>query len=497
MEINNQKKEQMFKVNLDYLKSIDNLNEHFTYLPPKGDEHLQYLGVISYFIGLDFMTCGYLNKEVMKKVTERIDNCIFKDRKIDKKIFFISYFDAINRIDPEQFEEDYQNYIKSVEECIDEKYTTDMQTIILHFKRMLSSSTIDITSVYDLHKIISKNIREYTYQDILKINSTITDHLNYIGRRAVDEFSAIYSNNTWNNLLKESVLRFDRIRYGTLFNESVNTMIDCIKSGVYGDIDSMVSILCGETSDEKFEKAEFEHQEKLKSNSEKDDKKESKKERLAKIDIQHVMEKDPLHAVLLIADEANEKDLETESDFIEGIESVSNDDEYSSQVYHFIASHINKVDSTNTIGEYNIDLKESQELLSNKVNELRGLYKEHAEKVCAELNDEDKVQLNRMINDLISNVIISSMDQKQYLISQLYNPGIKTYQHLTQIMHLIETGNMKASTDSLDIYVKLYDYVKEHLSKHLDEIESGEGIYGRLCLYMSVKNVIDTYLKSI
>lgn len=494
-----QQQQKMFKVNLEYLKSIGNLNEAIATLSERGDEHLQFLGVVSYFIGLDFMTTTYKNREIMERVSKRVEECIFGEHKeVDRSLFLHYYFDAINAINPKEFEEDYQNYIKSVEEELPASKNMAVQSILIHFKKLLSNSTVDVASAYDLDKLLNKGNR-LTYQDILKINSTITEHLTYLGRRAVDEFAAIYGNEVFNKLLKEAVVRYDRLRYGTLFNESVVSMRECIERGSYGSQEDMIRLILGGGTDEEFEQAEKEHQEKLKEEENKkkeesNNELEAKRQKMQTIDINQITETDPLHAFLIIVDESLEnKVLKTSEDFMEGIQNIATTDDYVGDVYRFISANMSKVNDKCTTGDYNINIEEIRPLLETKVTELRATYKKHAEDICRELPKEQQMQVNRLINDLISNVIMSTMEQKEYLPSQLYNPGVKTYQHLTQIMNLIEKGNMKASPESLMSYRKLYDYIKENISEQLDEIEKNEPVFNQLSFYGNVQKMLDAF----
>ena len=76
-----------------------------------------------------------------------------------------------------------------------------------------------------------------------------------------------------------------------------------------------------------------------------------------------------------------------------------------------------------------------------------------------EIEPEHKQRIVTYVNDCIVCCIMENEEQKQYLISQLIENGISTYNHLQQIMSVIETCKIYGE-DSI-VYVNLYNYIQD------------------------------------
>jgi hypothetical protein len=313
-----------------------------------------------------------------------------------------------------------------------------------------------------------------------------------MGKPAINKFNALFMDKNYQDLLKTAADKFEQYKFGTLFMESIQTMKDFLISGRFSKED-ILRMLNNEITEEEFTKAEAEFQEKLKA----DELKKEDKAPVYEQTVEDMMHKDPVNAVLVIADEAIDFGLKTEDDFIKGIEAVCNAPEYMGSIYHYIKAKISAVDNTCTLGKYNFTIEKLIETVDKKVVELRADYKAVAEEICEDLGDNKK-EVNQLVNAMIGCLILESNDQKSYLISQYMQPSIETYQHLTQIMNLIEESDMIANDEGLKTYGKLYKFVKETpaIADKLLSINRAEPLFNKLSMFIAVKDLFNKYKES-
>ena len=100
---------------------------------------------------------------------------------------------------------------------------------------------------------------------------------------------------------------------------------------------------------------------------------------------------------------------------------------------------------------------------------------------------------------MIGCLILESNDQKSYLISQYMQPSIVTYQHLTQMMNLIEESDMTANDEGLRNYSKLYKFVKEtpEIANKLVSINRAEPLFNKLSMFIAIKDLFNKYKESL
>ena len=99
-------------------------------------------------------------------------------------------------------------------------------------------------------------------------------------------------------------------------------------------------------------------------------------------------------------------------------------------------------------------------LLTEKEDSLKIEYKEVVEFTCKEIPKSIKSKIIDYINKTIESVVLENDEQKQFLVSQLMENSISTYNHIQQIVTLIETCNINGS-DALN-YVTLYKFLHEN-----------------------------------
>ena len=183
-------------------------------------------------------------------------------------------------------------------------------------------------------------------------------------------------------------------------------------------------------------------------------------------------------------------------DFIKGLETIADNPDYIGQVYHYVQSIRRKVTPEDDIKEYKDKaiFDGLLEKMEEKIQQQRLQYKEQTEFMCQDIEKELCVKINRQINNLIKCMVLSTNEEKQYLISQINYPGVKTVKHLTEMMGVIEKGKMNAAPESIAEYTKLFDLVRSNLGEVLDKIADENPVQDKLALFMATKDLLTNFL---
>lgn len=470
-------------VRLDLASSIDTNEENYE----NNRSSFQYLGSIAYLIGLDFCSQTYINRNVVKNASERLEKFVLPNDY--KREFLQTFMNIMKNTDMNVFESVFNKYSSEVDCDIPNKYVGIISGIFYKFKLILSNSTIAVKYAIEVNNIIEKN--KLTYQDVLKVNNIISQYCDFIGMPAINKFNQLFMDSNYQNLLKESTDKYEQYKFGTLFIESIQTFKDFLISGRY-DEKTIIDMMLGEIEEKTFDEEESNFKARLeeeKNNIKPDDKKALYEEK-----IEDIMKTDPIHAIMVISDESLGFKVETVEDFINGIEKVCESTDYMGSIYHYIKAKTKDVNANCSMGEYNLNPAEILTAIDDKVVKLREEYKMVAEEICADLGDI-KTDINNLVNNMIGSLVLQSNDQKSYLISQFMKPSLETYQHFTQIMNLIEQSNMIADEKGLRAYKNLYNFTKTKMSDKLDIINSAEPLYNRLSMFIAVKDLFNKYVQ--
>lgn len=467
-------------VRLDLASSINTNDEDYE----SNRSSFQYLGCISYLVGLDFCSQTYINRNVVKNASERLEKFVLPENY--KREFIQSFIKIIKNTDMDVFEKVFQRYSSEVDSDIPSKYISTVSGILYSFKLILANSAISVKYAIEINNILEKN--SLTYQDVLKIDNIVSQYCVFMGLPAINKFNQLFMNSNYQNLLKESTDKYEQYKFGTLFIESIQTLKDFLSSEKY-DEETIIKMMLGEIEEETFEKEESEFRARLEKDKEikSDDKK-----ALYEDKIEEIMKTDPIHAIMVISDESLGFKIKNVDDFINGIEKVCESTDYMGSIYHYVKAKIKDVNSECSMGEYDINPSEILTALNTKVEKLREEYKNVAEEICADLGNF-KNDVNTLVNNTIGSLVLQSNDQKSYLISQFMKPSLETYQHFTQIMNLIESSDMIADEKGLRAYKNLYNFVQKNMSKKLEIINSSEPLFNRLSMFIAVRDMFKKY----
>lgn len=163
--------------------------------------------------------------------------------------------------------------------------------------------------------------------------------------------------------------------------------------------------------------------------------------------------------------------------------------EYLQYIYQYITKNIDAEEKDELVlseNQKNNLIKFNQELLEG-TETTKAEYKRISELICADIPKETLDLVVQYVNDVIGNLILSTPQQKQYLLSQLLENGISTYNHLMQVLSIIETCKIE-NIACAGYYKTLVDFLSENESikeiytesKKLDNLTSKIIFYQKL-----------------
>lgn len=467
----------------------------------------EYYGGLCFMIGIDAMNQPYLNKRTSDIVLERLERHGIDATVID----FMQKIAAI--IKPENVETIKQSLIESVGEQIkvtdtngniNVKATINMIRLI---KQVFTNSILPVSFAVDTNKVLQKK-EKLTYDDMLKINTLITQHCAYFGKNVKKALITLNSNQTWATQIGIAVEKFDLQKYSYLYLDHIITFSEFNVKFT----DKMVGkFLKGELTEKDFEKivADFKESEAKKNDPGKALKEEVKKpidemedlgQGMKLSNVNKLMEENPVEAIFVAFDEFFGKKVEDTEEFFEAVDKLATENsEYIQNLYVFMKTKIETLTPEMFERGKTIDLYRVCELLEIKLNDYRADYKEKAEFVCKPIDENIAYRLQTYVIACINDLVLETEDQKNYLISQLIEPELTTYNQVQQVVGLIET--CKIGGGNIMSYVTLYDYLNYNedmvevfdVSSKLNEVEIMISLYtGFKGWFEKIKTVVDT-----
>lgn len=166
------------------------------------------------------------------------------------------------------------------------------------------------------------------------------------------------------------------------------------------------------------------------------------------------------------------------SQLSEAIDILISDADQAQSIYQFMAMVEKAGHSIDDIINNDVDdnqkyldaYKKLHEILSTKLNKLKGTYEDNVKYVCQDIEKRELNEITYNLDNCIKSCIIETPEQKKYLISQLYENGIKTYNHLQQIISVLETCKIKGANASYYNYFIKYIMEENEVAKNVFEI---------------------------
>lgn len=459
-----------FKLNLEN-NNINNLTT----------SEYELIGVFSFLMGIDYTGQAYLQKNILENVDKRFAELQISD---DERYL---YFDIMNLL--KSSTKNISELINSAKESLKNRITLEIKPKtedILVYKKMkseinsfLNKLTIPIglsISIVDFKK------NELTYEKILKINSLINEQGEFSGSDSKYLIN-LYSNKMFNELLKKASEYFDDAKYSLIYEESILSVLDSINRFPLTSLVLNIDTL----TDEYFAEQKKKYEELIKDDKQEVDEN-TYSEKYTENDIKIMMEEHPDDFIITALEDNYNRYIESKEDFIDTIEKLIRNEDYVQHIYTYMSANINSPKRIK--GKHYLftnSISEIVEMFNNKVIEYGKKYKELVEFNCAEIPENQRGRIVDYVNDCIKACILSTKEQKQYLLSQLIENGITTWNHLQQILSVIETCNIKGE-DAL-CYQNLYDYIhdKENIIKVFDNTKEIDTYQLKMSVYRAFR----------
>jgi len=406
-------------------------------------EEFELLGCMSYILGIDYCNQSSFQKEIIERVSKRFEFFKFQESilKLYSMIFDLNLTDTCLIEAKDKFKNKILDNVVYKNE-----YKLDYMNMILAVKTVISNSTLPVNMTVATDQILSKE--HLTYEDIIKINSLLNRQCKFIGNTAIRNMIKLYANHLWAGILNEATERFDNTKFGIVYFDSIlSAKENTLKLGnkVFEAI----------TAD--FNSFDFT----LKPIEEAKPVKEENKPIPTKEEIKSVGENEPVKFIFGVLEDLLKKYPTNFEEISSGIDLLLDESDYSQHIYHYLKMYTPKVKSSDVSKiEVIVDINSIVEGFEKFIDNKKEIYKSLVEEFCKPIDSNNSERIKTLINNCIKDLVLVTDDQKQYLISQVIESTIETYQHLQQILTLIEQCDIQGA--HLKSYVELNRYLTEN-----------------------------------
>lgn len=443
------------------------------------------MGSIAYLVGIDFTSQQYLKEEVVKNVFMRFaesfklnDETISKETKEAKlksleKVFEL-FASNIFKFNETNVQEAKNKLVNSVEKFILDKevnqtFKMSFLNIYQQAKSLISSGIIKTNLTIDVDSILNKAPEKITYIDITKINTIIHNDLKFFGK-SINKYIKLYQSDLWAILLEDAVKRIDQQKFAVIYLDSILTLKEKTPGLNYliniDDDDYFLSqllnaILCEDEFD--FEEIKNTYDKKQKEIKpiepiENEPIVEDEIGLATQDELTKMIHENPDAAVQEIVKDITKSKVVNNDMILSTIDYLLSDLDYASSLYHFFLTKVNhqrtyEFGSGVDIDSLRIDLKERYDALTAD-------YKKAVENSCGEIDEQTLRQIIKMLNEVIDYIVLPNSDEKTYFISQKFENSISTYNHLHQMISILE--NCEIDCTGIMYYKKLYFFLNDN-----------------------------------
>lgn len=417
-------------------------------------KQFEIFGCLSYLVGIDFVAMPYLKEDICKRVAER-----FKASEINKSILSL-YVENILKLNEEKIREAKENMINGINKdiVIPESRVLEAKSVQTLIKGIFHSAIVPVNMVMSAEELIKK--QNLSHGDVLKINSLITRQIKLNCYKTTSKLIQLNNTGLWQEMIKNALVRHDNQKLGLIYQDSILSVIESFKKHS-GDVSLLVDILSGDLEDFDFVAIE------AKYNTEKtvseiadsidetqvtiDSKPEVISEEsdilplLSEEEMSFTMKNDPSKALYYVLSESLGHEPKSKEEFIAAIEKLIQNEDFSQHIFQYIRTVHTSINSDSQFFVHGLTLLEIVELLKEYNTRTSQEYKELTELICKDIPEELNTRIVNYVNTCIKELILVNDDQKSYLISQLIENGISTYNHLQQIISLIETCDINGA----------------------------------------------------
>lgn len=397
-------------------------------------EQFELVGSLCYLVGIDFTNQPYLLKNICDNVFQRFLQFSFSEE------FIQSFVYSLNRIS--------ETTLQTAKNSLKDKYVseikiqseelTDYNKMRLSIKLIFKNSIVPINMSVGIQEILDK--KQLTYDDIIKLNSLINRQCKFVGNKAFKEFVTLVNNKLWNNLIVKASKHFDGQKFAIVYLDGILSVIESNKK--FGS--HLIEIICANSITIDFEalKTNFEDLQiiddvLIEKPEVVEEVIENEYKRLPDDVIGNLQENVPFEFVVNVIADLSKTYPQTEEDLIIGFDKIYEQTDFYQNVYHYLKAKMSSLNSTSI--RCGFDIQKLLDIITVRLTTNAEQYKILVEKTCAQIPDDSLNKVVAYVNACIKDLILVTDEQKQYLVSQVVENNITTYQHLEQILTLIET----------------------------------------------------------
>lgn len=454
-------------------------------------DEFELLGMFSFLMGVDYTSQAYPNANTLKNVQKRFSDLGITDEMISL------YFQIMERINKENSLTLKENEVsvidrlfKNASDSLKNQYTNKIEVknankIELKLIKSNLNKFLDVIQVpigYATGLVEFKK-NDLTYESLLKANDILNNQGTYTGNY-VKKFTELYGNSFFMELLNKASKYFNDTKFALIYEESIITVLESICR-------FPLCIDASQYTDEQYENMKNDYQKKQEEklaeyeNLKNKDKEVYESPKMTGEQVRKLMDEAPDEFIVLnLLDNLKQNQFNSANEIVSAIDSIIEQSDLVEHIFTYVKK--NQDSPYRSVGATSIPNIEPKDIV-NAIDAVIAIdaekYKELAEQNCAEIPSEQLNHIVSLINEVIRGCVLKTQEQKQYLISQLMENGITTWNQLQQIMTIIETCDIFG--ESAQSYDNLYNYVHDktnivevfELSKTLNNLQVKLSVY--------------------
>lgn len=418
------------------------------------------LGSLSYLVGIDYTNQPYISREISDKVSDR-----FKEFELDQNTTDI-FVEVVSLIKEKSLHvsKDKMKSLVSKEIVFSENEITskiELNVLRANIIKFLNLSIFPVSMSASVEEIKQK--KNFTYEDILKVSTLIQTQCKIPGN-AIKNLIKINSNQLYQKLIEKAMFNFDKQKFAVVYLDSILSVNESFdKFGILSHSALKQIILGGQITDLDYEIFKNNFEAKAPEVITPDETTDVYVPHYSGSEVNAMMENNPDAFINEVFCDMIKSDIEIEDGIILAISSILVDSDYSQHMYSYLKSQMKS--PKRSVANFKIIYPGlSLDLIINNLqkseDDFKEEYKTLVELTCKNIPNDILNKLINFVNRTIEGLILDNDDQKQYLISQIIENGISTYQHLQQIVGLIETCDINGK-DTFE-YITLYNYLNQN-----------------------------------
>lgn len=336
-----------------------------------------------------------------------------------------------------------------------------------NLKKLFKHFNIPVNFAIGLDEIFNSKI--FTYNDVLKLNSLLQNNSTF-ENNSLKHVITLYKDEFFVSVLQEADKLFQLQKFAVLYFDSILSVMELYnakpdfvlffdKDNIEGyDFEGKYPI---DNTLDNVEEAEIVEEETTNLSPEVEEETTKFQEKFHPSDVERAskfQDEEPDYFIRSVIEEQLGRNIVTFEDFITGVYKCIENKDFIQYFYQYISANREsklRKEFSDVWAEF--DINEFRDRLKLRINGSRDSYKQLAEKMLQPIDPDKLHSVINYINDCINELVITSGEAKNYLISQLVENQVTTYRQLQQMIGLIEQQNISGS--GYYAYVALYNYL--------------------------------------